>query len=155
MTIMVAPADLEAQVEAAGVIGAPFLAKGDTPAGWDCRGLARWALRTFCDVEVPDYQDLYAAAVVSPRGRAERARLLGAGLAEQWRPVPAQAGAIACLGWLGAAGHLGFMVSAPRILHADTRAGTAIFDLDDPAAAYRLRGAFVPAFITEIQQETR
>ncbi|WP_292045867.1 MULTISPECIES: hypothetical protein [unclassified Brevundimonas] len=146
---MVVPSDLEER--AAGLIGRPFLPKGDTPDGWDCRGLARWCLREWCDVAVPDYLDLYAAGIVSPGGRRERARLLAEGLGATWRPVEAQAGAVALLSWLGQSGHVGFMLSQTRILHADIRVGTATFDLTDPAAAYRLKGAFVPAFVTDIR----
>lgn len=150
---MIVPRDLEAR--SAVIIGAPFLAKGDAPDGWDCRGLARWCLREWCGVEVPDYQALYAADIVCSAGRRTRAALLAQGLGEQWRPVEPQAGAVALLEWMGAAGHVGFMLSPRRLLHADTRCGTALLDLDDPAAGYRLRAAFVPAFITEIFQEDR
>ncbi len=145
---MVVPADLEAR--AAEIIGAPFLAKGDSPEGWDCRGCARWCLREWCGVDVPDYLDLYAREIVSPGGRKERARLLADGLSSMWRPVAPQAGAVALLTWLGSAGHVGFMLSPTRIVHADTRCGTALLDLDDAGAAYRLKGAFVPAFVTAL-----
>lgn len=144
------PSDLEAR--AADIIGVPFKAKGEDLTGWDCRGCARWCLKTWCGVDVPDYLDLYAAGIVSPYGRRERARLLADGLAETWRPVAPQAGAVGLLSWLGAAGHVGFMLSPTLLVHADTRCGTAILDLTDPAAAYSLRGAFVPAFVTDIRQ---
>lgn len=156
MTIMVVPSDLEAQVEAAGLIGVPFLAKGDTLAGWDCRGCARYALREFCGVDVPDYLDRYQAALlVGTSGRRERARLLAEGLAATWRAVPPQPGVVVLLHWLGGAGHVGFMLTPRLVLHADVRQGTAILDLDDPGSGYRVIGSFVPAFITQIQQETR
>lgn len=147
--LMVVPSDLEAR--AADLIGFPFRPKGDTPSGWDCRGLARWCLREWCGVTVPDYLDLYAAGIVLSAGRRERARLLAEGLGATWRPVHPQPGAVALLSWLGQAGHVGFMLSETRILHADIRVGTATFDLNDPAAAYRLTGAFVPAFVTDIR----
>lgn len=144
---MVVPADLE--VRAGALVGAPFLAKGDTPHGWDCRGCARWCLREFCAVTVPDYQDLYGAELVSPRGSASRAQLIAEGLTA-WRPIAAQAGAVVFLSWLGRAGHLGFMLGRRRFLHADTRCGTAIEDLSNPACPYRAVGFFIPAFVTEI-----
>lgn len=149
MTVMVVPRDLEARV--AQLIGTPFVAKGDTPEGWDCRGCAAYCLRTFCGVDVPDYRSLYAAAILTSRsGRAERAKLIAEGLA-QWRPVTPQAGAVAWLEWLGGAGHVGFMLSPRRLIHADTRAGTVLLDLDDPSAAYRLKGAFAPGWISELR----
>lgn len=144
---MIVPADLMAR--ARGIIGVPFLPKGDTPEGWDCQGLARWCLLDWCDVYTPSHRDLYDAAIVSPWGRQERARLLAEGFG-RWRPVEPQAGVVAWLEWLGAAGHVGFMLSDRLIVHADTRCGTAILDLDDPAAGYRLKGAFVPESITDI-----
>lgn len=144
---MVVPADLE--VRAGALVGAPFRAKGDTPEGWDCRGCARWCLSEFCGIALPDYRDLYDAAIVSPGGASERARLIGEGL-EAWRPVAAQAGAVVFLSWLGRAGHIGFMLGRRRFLHADTRCGTAIEDLSNPACPYRAKGFFAPAFVTEI-----
>lgn len=147
MTELIVPADLEARVSS--IIGVPFLAKGDTLAGWDCRGCVRWCLKEFCAVETPDYRGLYDVATVTRlSGRGERARLIAEGLA-RWRPVAPQAGAVAWLEWLGAAGHVGFMLSPRRLVHADMRAGTVLLDLDDPAAAYCLRGAFTPDHITE------
>lgn len=146
---MVVPPDLEHQVAA--LIGVPFRVKGDGLDGWDCRGCARWCLKNLCYVDVPDYLDLYASAIIAVSGRRERARLLGEGLAQMWRPVAPQAGAVALLSWLGSAGHVGFMLSPTKILHADIRVGTALLDLNDPAAAYRLKGAFVPAFVTDIR----
>lgn len=131
------------------LIGAPFLAKGGNPEGWDCRGCVHWCLRILCGVEVPDYLGLYSTAMVSARGRHDRARLLAEGL-NQWRPVEPQAGAVAWLEWLGAAGHVGFMLSPTRILHADVGVNTALLDLDRPGASYRLRGAFAPAHISQI-----
>lgn len=146
---MIVPADL--QTRAADLIGSPFKPKGNSQEGWDCRGLCRWCLREWCGVDVPDYLDLYAAGIVSAGGRRERARLLAEGLASMWRPIDPQPGVIALLSWLGQAGHVGFMLSPTKILHADIRVGTAVLDLDDPAAAYRLKGAFVPAFVTDIR----
>lgn len=146
---MIVPADLEHQVAA--LIGVPFRVKGDDLDGWDCRGCARWCLKNLCGVDVPDYLDLYASAIIAVSGRRERARLLGEGLAQTWRPVQPQAGTVALLSWLGSAGHVGFILSPTKILHADIRVGTAVLDLDDPAAAYRLKGAFVPAFVTDIR----
>lgn len=143
---MVVPADLE--IRAGALVGAPFRVKGDTPEGWDCRGCARWCLSEFCGVDLPDYRDLYQAALVSPAGAGERARLIAEGLSA-WRPVQPQAGALVLLAWLGRAGHLGFMLGRRRFLHADTR-GTAIEDLDNPACPYAAAGFFVPSFVTEI-----
>lgn len=141
------PSDLLAQIDP--LIGAPFVPKGDAPSGWDCRGLARWCLARFSGVELPDYQGLYAADIVSARGRAERARLLAEGL-EQWRPVPPQAGVVALLTWLGSAGHVGYMITPRLVLHADAGINTCLLDLDEPGSRYGLAGAFVPAFVTEI-----
>ena len=142
------PSDLETR--AADLIGVPFLAHGDDRAGWDCRGCARWCLATFCGVTVPSYRDRYTAEILRmPAGAAERARLIAEGLTD-WRPVPAQAGVIAQLKWLGGSGHVGFMLSPTRILHADPRAGTAILDLDRRESGYRFLGAYVPGFVTEI-----
>lgn len=149
MAVLTVPADIEARVIP--IIGVPFVAKGDSLKGWDCRGCARWCLQTICGVEVPDYLDLYEAGIMSMTGRRERARLIADGLAE-WRPVEPQAGVIAWLEWLGGAGHVGFMISARRVVHADTRGGTTLLDLDEANAAYRLRGAFVPSSITEIRR---
>lgn len=145
------PLDLEARIERAGVIGRPFRAHGDTPDGWDCRGCVRWHLATFCGVEVPDYLDLYDEAVFSRAARRDRARLLADGLA-RWREITPQAGAVALLERFGSAGHVGFMISPRRIVHADVRCDTAVLDLDDPAAGYRLTGAFLPAHIHSIER---
>lgn len=146
---MLVPADIEARVVP--IIGVPFLAKGDTLKGWDCRGCARWCLRTICGVEVPDYLDLYDAELVAIGGRHQRARLIAEGLAA-WRSVEPQAGVIAWLEWLGGAGHVGFMISPRRVVHADTRGGTTVLDLDEANAAYRLKAAFVPSFVTDIRR---
>lgn len=135
---------------AAAIIGRPFLAKGDTPDGWDCRGCARWCYRTWCGVALPDYADLYDAAIVNRTGRVERARLLGEGLA-QWRPVAPQAGALAWLTFLGVAGHVGFMISTTLVVHADAGIGTQLLDLEEVSGRYSLKGAFVPRFITRIE----
>lgn len=145
---MVVPADLEAR--AAPLIGVPWVPKGTTPAGWDCLGLGYWCLREWCGVTVEDYQTRYdATAASSPLRRQERARLLAEGLAE-WRPVAPQAGVIARLRWMGRVGHVGFMLSPTRVLHADMRCGTALLDLDAPSSPYSLAGAVVPAWISEI-----
>lgn len=141
------PADLVSL--AAPLIGTPFVAEGDTPKGWDCRGLGRWCLGTFCGFWTPDYHELYDASILEVSGRRERARLIADGLAA-WRPVEPQPGVIAWLEWLGGAGHVGFMLTPSLILHADLRGGTTVLDLDDPSAGYRLKGAFVPSSITEI-----
>lgn len=135
---------------AAAIIGRPFLPKGDTPEGWDCRGCARWCYREWCGVALPDYADLYESAIVSRSGRAERARLLAEGLAA-WRPVPPQAGALAWLSFLGVAGHVGFMISPTLVVHADTGIGTQLLNLEEVGGRYRLKGAYVPAFITRIE----
>lgn len=143
------PRDLEDR--AGDLIGTPFLAHGDDLNGWDCRGCARWCLREFCGVTVPTYRELYSASILETvSGRAERARLIAEGLTD-WRPVVPQPGVIAWLKWLGGSGHVGFMLTPTRILHADTRAGTAILDLDRPDAGYHLLGAYVPGFVTEIR----
>lgn len=146
---MSVPGDLVAR--AAPLIGAPFRAKGDTPAGWDCRGLTRWCLRANSGIEVPDYHHLYEAEIVTPGGTGERARLLAEGLAA-WRPVAPQPGVVAWLTWLGKAGHVGYMLTPRLVLHADTPMGTTLLDLDEPGGRYRLKGAFVPAFVTDIEQ---
>lgn len=147
---MLVPADLAAR--AAPLIGAPFVPHGDAPTGWDCRGLSRWCLREFCGVAVPDYRDLYTAALLEPRALRERARLIATGLSA-WRQVEAQAGTVAWLQWLGSAGHVGFLLSPSRVLHADRRGGTAILDLDRPESGYRLLGSYVPSFVTDIVHE--
>ncbi|NBB65307.1 hypothetical protein GVN18_39270 [Pseudomonas sp. ODNR1LW] len=139
------PADLAER--AAAIIGKPFLPKGDTPEGWDCRGCARWCYREWCGIALPDYGDLYESAIVTRAGRAERARLLAEGLAA-WRPVPPQAGALAWLTFLGVAGHVGFMISPSLVVHADVGIGTQLLDLTEVGGRYRLAGAFVPAFVT-------
>lgn len=150
MSILWLPADLEARISP--LIGSPFLAKGDTPSGWDCRGYVRWIYRNVLGHDLPDYRDLYAASIVTRvAGRGERARIIAETLAAQWRPIPPQAGAVAWLEWMGGAGHVGFMLGPRAVTHADTRCGTEAFDLDDPSSAYRLKGAFVPADISEIQ----
>lgn len=141
MLLTVTPAELEIRVSA--LIGIPYLARGDTPAGWDCRGCVRWCLGQFCGVETPDYRSLYTVDQASgPGGRRLRAALIADGLAAGWEPVEPRPGAVAWLGWLGTAGHVGFMLDGRRVLHADARCGTALLDLDDPAAGYRLVGAF-------------
>lgn len=141
------PGDLVARISP--LIGAPFAPKGDTPKGWDCRGLVRWCLREYCAVTVPDYQDLYQASIVSVRGGSERARLLAEGLAH-WRPVEPQAGALALLTWMGQAGHVGFMLAPRLVLHADAGIDTTLLDLDEPGSRYGFAGAFVPGCVSEI-----
>lgn len=151
--LMTVPADLEARASA--VVGVPFVPRGSDPDGWDCRGCARWCLATFCGVCVPDYLDLYEASVAAaPAARRDRARLIAEGLAAAWRPVAAMAGAVAHLSWLGSSGHVGFLLTPTRVLHADVRGGTTILDLDRPDAPYRLLAAYVPAAVTEIIHET-
>ncbi len=148
---MLVPADLEVRIAAAGIIGAPFRPRGDAPEGWDCRGCARWCLATFCGVPTPDYRDLYDEAVFTRSARRDRARLLGEGFG-RWRQVEPQAGVVALLERFGVAGHVGFMISPRRMIHADVRCDTVVLDLDDPAAGYRLTGAFVPAHIHSIER---
>lgn len=140
MLLTVTTAELEIRVS--GLIGIPYLAKGDTPKGWDCRGCVRWCLDQFCGVETPDYRSLYTADQVGQSGRRLRAALIADGLAAGWEPVEPRPGAVAWLSWLGTAGHVGFMLDQRRVLHADARSGTALLDLDDPAAGYRLVGTF-------------
>ncbi|HCW49754.1 MAG TPA: hypothetical protein DGP25_07070 [Brevundimonas sp.] len=147
MTLMLVPGNLIARASV--LIGAPFQAKGDTPEGWDCRGLTRWCLRTFSGIEVPDYLELYDAAIVSPAGGQARARLLAQGLAS-WRMVEPQAGVVAWLTWMGKAGHVGYMLTPRLVLHADSPMGTTLLDLDAPRSRYGLKAAFVPAFVTDI-----
>lgn len=145
---MVVPGDLTAR--AADLIGVPWVAKGTTPKGWDCLGLGQWCLAQWCGVAVASYAERYEAAVLlSPHRREERARLLAEGMA-QWREVKPQAGVIARLRWMGRIGHVGFMLSPTLVLHADVTCGTALLDLTVPSAPYRLAGAFVPAFVSEI-----
>lgn len=145
---LVVPADLEARAGA--LVGVPYRPKGADPAGWDCMGLLRWCLDRFCGVAVADYAHLYRAEILTGvAGRAERARLIAEGLAA-WRPVEPQAGVAAWLDGLGGPGHVGFMVGPRRLLHADHRCGTVMLDLDDPAAGWRLKGAFVPAAVNAI-----
>lgn len=147
-SVLRVPGDLPQR--AAGIIGRPFLPKGDTPDGWDCRGCARWCYREWCGLALPDYADLYAAEIVSRAGRGERARLLAEGL-DAWRPVAPQAGALALLTFLGVAGHVGFMISPTLVVHADAGIGTQLLDLEEVGGRYGLKGAFVPAFITSIE----
>ena len=150
MATMIVPPDMLSRAQA--IIGVPFKPKGDDLSGWDCRGCARWCLREFCGVDVPDYRGLYAAEIIErPTGRRERARLLAEGLAASWRPVDLQPGAVVLLHWLGGAGHVGFVLAPRTVIHADVRQGTALLDLDDPASGYRPVGAFVPSFITDIR----
>ena len=59
---------------------------------------------------------------------------------------------VAWLTWMGRAGHVGYMLTPRLILHADTPMQTALLDLDEPGGRYRLKGAFVPAFVTDIEQ---
>lgn len=150
MPVLTVPPDLAAR--AGQLVGTPFRPHGDDPSGWDCRGCARWCLATFCGVEVPTYRELYSASILETiGGRAERARLIADGLTD-WRAVEPQAGVVAWLKWLGGSGHVGFMLSPTQVLHADTRAGTTLLDLDRPDAGYHLLGAFVPGFVTDIVQ---
>ncbi len=147
MTLMRVPEDLIARASV--LIGAPFQAKGDTPEGWDCRGLTRWCLREFSGIEVPDYLNLYDAAIICPGGARERARLLAQGLAA-WRRVEPQPGVVAWLTWMGKPGHVGYMLTPRLVLHADSPMGTTLLDLDAPRSRYGLKAAFVPAFVTDI-----
>ena len=141
------PADLEARVGA--LIGVPFLAHGDDPRGWDCRGCLNHCYATLLNHPLPNYRALYDATVMGARRAQDRARLI-AEQATAWRPVEPQAGAAAWLEWLGSAGHVGFMIGPRRLIHADVSIGTALLDLDRPPVQYRLRGAFVPAAVTRI-----
>ena len=145
---MIVPGDLLARI--APLIGTPFLAKGDTPDGWDCRGCALWILRHHLGVEVESFQDAYDVAVVMTiGGRARRAQLIAERLGA-WRPVEAQPGAVVHLNWLGRSGHVGLMTSRTGFVHADMGVGTTLADLDDRDCLYRAVGFFVPRFVTEV-----
>lgn len=142
------PADLEELVQR--LLATPYLANGETPAGWDCAGLARWCLVNLCglsDVQpLPDYP---SEIITNRAGRPERARLIGEVL-QRWRAIEPQAGAVAWLEWMGGATHVGFMVAPRTVLHADIGIGTALMDLDRPGCRWRLKAAFVPTAVTKI-----
>lgn len=145
---MVVPADLLER--AAPLIGTPWVAKGTTPAGWDCVGLAVWCLGHWCGVPVPTYADHYEASLLaSPHRRSEMATTLAANLSD-WRSVSPQAGAVAQLRWMGRVAHVGFMLSPTLILHCDRSCGTALLDLDAPSSPYKLAGASIPASVSHI-----
>lgn len=145
---MIVPRDLRRQV--APFIGAPFKPKGLTPDGFDCLGYVRWLLKTVLKVEGPTYHEVYAATdVVSIAGRSLRSRLIAERLSG-WRPVAAQAGAVAHLSWMGRSGHVGLMLDARRFTHADHPAGVQTGDLRDLACVYRACGFYVPSHVTEI-----
>lgn len=146
---MTLPSDLERRASA--LIGAPFKPLGGTPDGWDCRGLVRWCLTEWADVTVPDYLDVYDAEIVTPEGAGQRQALFARHLAS-WRQLDPQAGAVALLERFGRAGHIGFMLSPTRVLHADAPSNTAILDLTQYGGRYRLRAAFIPAHIKAIRR---
>lgn len=145
---LVVPPDLLTRAEP--LIGVPWVAKGTTPEGWDCLGLAAWCFRQWCGVDVPSYQAAYSAAMLTePTARTARAEALAAGLTH-WREVEPQAGVLARLRWMGRTGHVGFMLGPSQVLHCDTLVGTSVLDLDRAGAPYQLAGCVVPANVTEI-----
>lgn len=147
---MVIPADFTAQI--AGLVGRPFLLKGDTPDGWDCRGCSKWVYREVLGVHSEDYRDAYdATAVLASRSR-ERADLIAQRLSS-WREVSAQTGALVRLIWMGRGGHMGVMLDRRRFIHADMQSGTTIADLASRNCPYRAASFHLPAYVTEVIDE--
>lgn len=136
------PADLAAR--AASLIGAPYLAKGEAPDGWDCLGLVRWSYARLLGYPLPDYSDRYDAALTDNLARHERARRIAAGLAGGWTPIAPQAGAAVVLSRMGAAGHVGFLISPELALHVTQTTATSLLDLTARHTGWRAVGAYAP-----------
>lgn len=147
---MTIPADFDARIAA--LVGRPFMIKGDSPEGWDCRGCARWIYRELLGVESETYHDAYDATAVAAGRSRDRAALIGARLAA-WRSVPAGTGVLVQLIWMGRSGHMGVMLDRRRFIHADLQTGTTIADLASRACPYRAAGFYLPTYVTEVIDE--
>lgn len=110
----------------------PFKDRGRDLAGWDCWGCCRWVARAQFGLELPSYADDYQGCSV--KERRELAALIKGQLGpwrEIWRrgldgnePVGERPGDCLLLRQFGADCHVGIVVSAGHMLHAEEGQGT-------------------------------
>jgi cell wall-associated NlpC family hydrolase len=119
------------------VLAAPYIRGGQDPAGWDCWGCTRWALKTLADLAPPEEIappiEAGLAAVARAFARAQR----------RWLAVAPCAGVLVLFGRRGVGAHCGFLVTERLCLHAGSAFGTVLTDIDH-AYLPPLIGAWLP-----------
>lgn len=127
-------------MRAAPYVGVPWKARGDDPAGWDCRGCVRFLRRRIWDLESPGMgNDFYSAVDVRDPEKLEKlllARLVA------WRPVDPTPGAVIVFRVFGRDAHVGLVLTATDFVHSFGGQETTILRLDDPQWSPRIRGCY-------------
>jgi cell wall-associated NlpC family hydrolase len=107
-------------------IGAPFVVKGRTRAGYDCAGLLLDAYREVYGIELPTftnrYEDLRDRAAIAAVINEQR---------DQWRPVIAgqeRPGDAILLRIFGLPIHVGLVIARGQFLHAIEGLGVCLED---------------------------
>lgn len=125
---------------AAAYVGVPWRARGDDPAGWDCRGCVVYLRREIFGLASPGMgRDFYTAADVKSAATVEgmiRDR------SAAWVPVQAAPGALILFEVFGRAAHIGLVLSGTDFVHSFGGQETTILRLDHPAWSRRIRGFY-------------
>jgi cell wall-associated NlpC family hydrolase len=115
-------------------VGKPFRDGGRGPDAYDCWGLVRAVYRDVLGIDLPAYGEISAADLLRVR------REIAAGsVSEPWHPVPVPRALDVCVMRLPTGrghGHVGVMVDAGTVLHAEGRCGVAM----EPVSAATIRG---------------
>lgn len=106
-------------------IGAPFLNRGRSPAGWDCWGVIIAAYRECLGYELPDRPDL--SAEEEDAGQVFQAFMDGFA---SWQEVPAGQGKIGDI-IIFRPNHAGLVLGAGRMLHCREQVDTVVERYDN------------------------
>jgi cell wall-associated NlpC family hydrolase len=130
---------------AAKLVGAPNVAGGEDPAGWDCWGLTRWVCESIFGWNLPVFpcdDDRQAATTDAEFRRGLFAR----GVAGYWRPLdttrPRQPAAVLMTRGRNAP-HCGVTDGRGYLLHVTGPSGTVYVPLDHPRVP-KVMGFYVP-----------
>lgn len=140
----------------AAILAVPYVEHGDTPAGWDCRGLVRHLRAELFGVDSPGMgPESYSAVDVRDRDLVERLMLERMGLWRELERFDEETGAerAARVGRLAPGAvilfsvfqrdaHVGLLLSPREFVHTIAGQGTTILRLDNARWSGRIRGAY-------------
>jgi len=122
-------------------IGLPFADHGRTRSGVDCWGLVRLVLAERFGIDVPSYDGSYRQTT----DRTDLDYLISTERSSAWTSVPLgteQPGDVVLLRCLGAACHVGLVVAAGVMIHAEVGLDTVLDRYDTTRWAARVQGIY-------------
>lgn len=123
-------------------VGVPFRDKGRDWEGWDCWGLVCVFHRDVLGVDLPSHLDDYAEAGATASSRKRVGTVIAASLDRYRRIAAPDPGDVAVLNVGGRPVHVGLIVDAGRLLHAERRIGTVIERLASSRWCRRVEGFY-------------